>query len=86
MYTVNQYIIEIIRYCINFQTSSSMSILQTILHRDYGHRKKIKAVFNAHAIGHHGLYNKDNLRTDKFEDCESHALNYYDLPLASIPA
>ena len=64
----------------------AMSILQTVLHRDYGHRKKIKAVFNAHAIGHHGLYNKDNLRTDKFEECESHALNYYGIPIVVFAA
>jgi len=32
-----------------------MTIVQTVLHRDYGHKKRIKAVFAAHAIGHHGL-------------------------------
>jgi len=58
-----------------------MSIVQTVLHRDYGHRNKIKAVFDAHAIGHHGLYNPNNLQTDKFEDLESHALNYYGIPI-----
>lgn len=58
-----------------------MSIVQAVLHRDYGHVKRIRAVFNAHAIGHHGLYNKNNLQTEKFEDCESHALNYYGIPI-----
>ncbi len=63
-----------------------MSIVQTVLHRDYGHRKRIPAVFSAHAIGHHGIYNKDNLQTKHFEDCESHALNYYGIPIVVIAA
>jgi len=61
-----------------------MSIVQTVLHRDYGHRKRIKTVFDAHAIGHHGLYNPNNLQTEKFEDCESHALNYYGIPIVAF--
>jgi len=58
-----------------------MSIVQTVLHRDYGHRRKIRAVFDAHAIGHHGLYPPDKLQSEVFEDCESHALNYYGIPI-----
>ena len=61
-----------------------MSIVQTVLHRDYGHRKRIKAVFDAHAIGHHGLYSPNNLQTEEFEDCESHALNYYGIPIVAF--
>jgi sterol desaturase/sphingolipid hydroxylase (fatty acid hydroxylase superfamily) len=61
-----------------------MSIVQTVLHRDYGHRKRIKVVFDAHAIGHHGVYNPNNLQTEKFEDCESHALNYYGIPIVAF--
>jgi len=30
-----------------------MSIIQTVLHKDFGHRRRIRAVFSAHAIGHH---------------------------------
>ena len=63
-----------------------MSIVQTVLHRDYGHKKRIRAVFHAHAIGHHGIYNKNNLQTEKFEDCESHALNYYGIPIVAFAA
>lgn len=63
-----------------------MSIVQTVLHRDFGHRQRIAAVFSAHAIGHHGLYNKNRLKTEKFEDCESHALNYYGIPIVVIAA
>jgi len=63
-----------------------MSIVQTVLHKDFGHRKRIGAVFSAHAIGHHGLYHKNRLKTEKFEDCESHALNYYGIPIVVIAA
>jgi sterol desaturase/sphingolipid hydroxylase (fatty acid hydroxylase superfamily) len=63
-----------------------MAIVQTVLHRDYGHRKRINAVFEAHAIGHHGLYNRNNLQTDEFEDCESTALNYYGIPIVAFAA
>lgn len=63
-----------------------MSIVQTVLHRDYGHRKRILAVFSAHAIGHHGQYNRDNLQTETFVDLESHALNYYGIPIIVIAA
>ncbi len=63
-----------------------MSIVQTVLHRDFGHRNRIRAVFSAHAIGHHGVYNRNNLRTDEFVDHESHALNYYGIPIVIIAA
>lgn len=61
-----------------------MSFVQTILHRDFGHRARIRPVFKAHAIGHHGLYDKDNLRREEFVDCESTALNYYGIPIVVI--
>jgi sterol desaturase/sphingolipid hydroxylase (fatty acid hydroxylase superfamily) len=61
-----------------------MSILQAVLHRDYGHRNRIRAVFKAHAIGHHGLYNPKALRTETFVDLESHALNYYGIPIVLV--
>lgn len=61
-----------------------MSIVQTVLHRDYGHKKRIKAVFDAHAIGHHGQYSADKLQSDEFVDLESTALNYYGIPIAII--
>lgn len=61
-----------------------MSILQTVLHRDFGHRDRIRAVFSAHAHGHHGVYNRNNLKTEEFVDHESHALNYYGIPIAIV--
>lgn len=63
-----------------------MSIVQAVLHRDYGHRKRIKAVFVAHAIGHHGQYPAHQLKSDEFVDLESHALNYYGIPIVLIAA
>ena len=63
-----------------------MCFVQTWLHRDFGHKKRILKVFSAHAIGHHGLYNPKNLQTDVFEDCESHALNYYGIPIVLAAA
>lgn len=63
-----------------------MSILQTVLHKAYGHKKRITAVFSAHAIGHHGEYNPQNLRTKEFVDLESHALNYYGIPIVVVGA
>lgn len=63
-----------------------MAILQTWLHRDFGHRNRIRKVFSAHAIGHHGQYHKNNLQTETFVDCESHALNYYGFPIIAVAA
>jgi len=63
-----------------------MAIIQTVLHRDFGHRNRIRAVFSAHALGHHGQYNKHNLQTERFIDLESHALNYYGIPIVVIAA
>lgn len=60
-----------------------MSIVQTVLHRDFGHRNRIRKVFSAHSIGHHGEYNMNKLQTDEFVDLESHALNYYGIPIVA---
>lgn len=57
-----------------------MSILQAVLHREYGHRRRIAAVFEGHAIGHHGQYPAHRLQGDTYEDLEGHALNYYGIP------
>ena len=61
-----------------------MSIVQTVLHKDFGHRSRIRKVFSAHAIGHHGEYNMNNLQTETFVDLESHALNYYGIPIVVV--
>ena len=61
-----------------------MSILQAILHREYGHRRRIAAVFEGHAIGHHGEYPPHRLQGPSYEDLEGHALNYYGIPAALV--
>jgi sterol desaturase/sphingolipid hydroxylase (fatty acid hydroxylase superfamily) len=61
-----------------------MSILQAVLHRTHGHRNRIRSVFEAHAIRHHGQYPPNKLRTKKFIELESHALWYYGIPIAVI--
>ena len=58
-----------------------MSILQTVLHRYFGHKQRIRAVFEAHAIRHHGQYPPSKLQTDDFIELESHALYYYGIPI-----
>jgi hypothetical protein len=63
-----------------------MSVVQTVLHRDFGHRNRIRRVFAAHAIGHHGQYNPNNLKSDEFVDLEGHALNYYGIPIVVFAA
>ena len=58
-----------------------MSIMQTVLHRYYGHKQRIRAVFEAHAIRHHGQYPPSKLQTEVFIELESHALYYYGIPI-----
>ena len=61
-----------------------MSFLQAVLHRSHGHRRRINAIFEAHAIRHHGQYPVHRLRGDTFVAHESHALYYYGIPIAVI--
>lgn len=61
-----------------------MSILQALLHREYGHRRRILAVFEGHAIGHHGKYPPQRLQDDTYEDLDGHALNYYGIPAVLV--
>jgi sterol desaturase/sphingolipid hydroxylase (fatty acid hydroxylase superfamily) len=63
-----------------------MSILQAVLHRSHGHKNRIRAVFRAHAIGHHGRYPPKRLQSTTFEALESHALYYYGIPVVVIAA
>ena len=61
-----------------------MAILQTVMHRDFGHRNRIRNVFRAPSSGHHGVYNVNNLQTMKFIDLESHVLNCYGIPIVEF--
>ena len=57
-----------------------MSVLQAVLHRDFGHRRRIARVFEGHAVGHHGQYPAHRLQGKSYKDLEGHALNYYGIP------
>ncbi len=59
-----------------------MSIIQTVLHRLYGHRNRISPIFEAHAIRHHGQYPPSRLQTKSYIELEAHALYYYGIPIA----
>ena len=61
-----------------------MSILQAVLHRTHGHRNRIRSVFEAHAIRHHGQYPAHKLQTMKFIELEGHALWYYGIPVVAF--
>ena len=61
-----------------------MCIVQAQLHRSFGHRNRIRAVFRGHAIGHHGQYPASRLRSEKFVGLESRAVDYYVLPAIAI--
>lgn len=63
-----------------------MSIVQTVLHRLYGHKKRIWTVFEAHAIRHHGQYPPNSLQSEPFVELESHALYYYGIPIVVFAA
>jgi hypothetical protein len=63
-----------------------MSILQTVLHRSHGHRRRIQAIFQAHAIRHHGQYPAHKLQTETFIELEAHALWYYGIPIVVVTA
>lgn len=57
-----------------------MSIIQALLHRSFGHRRIINAVFVGHAIGHHGKYPASRLRSKAFIKAEARAVDYYLIP------
>ncbi len=63
-----------------------MCILQAVLHRTHGHRKRIWAVFEAHAIRHHAQYPANRLQSETFMELESHALYYYGIPIVFAAA
>ena len=61
-----------------------MAIVQTLLHRVFGHRNRIRRIFVNHAIGHHGKYRKDALLTDRYIDSKTYVMFYYAIPIAII--
>jgi len=64
-----------------------VAIIQTGLHRLFGHRNRIRAVFDAHARGHHAKYAPGRLLSDQWVASEVHVLWYYALvavPMACV--
>jgi sterol desaturase/sphingolipid hydroxylase (fatty acid hydroxylase superfamily) len=61
-----------------------LSIVQAVLHRYYGHKQRIRAIFDAHAIRHHGQYPPRKLQTKTFIELEGHAAFYYGIPIAIL--
>src|SRR6185436_9884177 len=58
------------------------SIIQAVSHRLFGHRKRISAVFESHALGHHGVYKTDSLLLERWVPAEKHVMWYFALLFA----
>lgn len=76
-------------YTLSFTTSLiltyyAMAIVQTVLHRLFGHRNRIARIFRNHALGHHARYRKDALQADRYIDSETYVMFYYLIPAAGI--
>lgn len=61
-----------------------MAIIQTVLHRIFGHKNRIKRIFTNHAIGHHSKYPLHALQTERYIDSETYVMFYYLVPTALI--
>jgi sterol desaturase/sphingolipid hydroxylase (fatty acid hydroxylase superfamily) len=53
------------------------STIQAVSHRLFGHTHRIKAVFESHALGHHGVYKIDSLVSDRWVSAERHVMWYF---------
>ena len=65
-------------------TYYAMAIVQTVLHKLFGHRNRIATIFRNHALGHHAKYSRDVLRTDRYIDSETYVMFYYLIPAGCI--
>lgn len=65
-------------------TYYAMAIVQTVLHKLFGHRNRINRIFRNHALGHHAKYSRDTLRTDRYIDSETYVMFYYLVPAGCI--
>ncbi len=57
------------------------AIVQTLLHRIFGHHNRIRKIYETHAKGHHGKYPPHRLVSDEWLDSEQHVMWYYAIPL-----
>ena len=67
-----------------FLTYYAMAIVQTVLHKLFGHRNRIRTIFRNHALGHHAKYRNDALRTERYIDSETYVMFYYLVPAGAI--
>lgn len=60
------------------------AIVQTVLHRIFGHHDRITPVYETHAKGHHTKYPPQRLLTDAWVDSERHVMWYYAIPFVPL--
>jgi sterol desaturase/sphingolipid hydroxylase (fatty acid hydroxylase superfamily) len=58
------------------------SFVQAVSHRLFGHTNRLEAVFESHALGHHGIYSVDSLLLDRWKAAEHHVMWYFALLFA----
>jgi sterol desaturase/sphingolipid hydroxylase (fatty acid hydroxylase superfamily) len=58
-------------------TYYAASIIQVVAHRLFGHVDRVRPVFESHALGHHGVYPRDNLLSDHWVPAEKHVMWYF---------
>jgi hypothetical protein len=62
------------------------TLVQTVFHRWFGHHRRLAAIYEHHANGHHRDYPARRLTTNTWIAAERHVLWYYTLPLAPVVA
>lgn len=65
-------------------TYYAMAIVQAVLHKLFGHRNRIRTIFQNHALGHHAKYRLERLQTDQYIDSETYVMFYYLIPAVAI--
>lgn len=60
------------------------AILQTVLHRIFGHHDRIRKVYETHARGHHKEYPPQRLLSREWVDSEQHVMWYYAIPFVPV--
>jgi len=70
-------------YCVLMAVGSYYyaAVVQTVLHRLFGHRNRIPAIYRTHACGHHRKYVPPRLLTDEWVESEQHVMWYYAIPV-----
>ncbi len=71
---------------VTFGSYYLMAIIQTLLHRAFGHKDRIHPVYSAHALGHHAKYDGAEMQGDSYIDSEVHVMYYFAFPIAAVAA